>query len=192
MTKPRNISNQHKSVYITDSIKERLLHVPMVRLDYTVKDTPYEGASIPKSVRVCDINHVRYLMSRDVKIGEGSGLIGSIHSREWFRRQCLHVYNPYMKIIVSLIPQRIFEDHAEDVFEPKMIVHPEWEKEFRRLVEVTGIGEIPKAYQYVFDPYMVTEGEKAYLEWKAENKAIKEETGQRPKRVYQRKKGGAA
>lgn len=169
MTKIRVRKGQHGKAPISEAILNRLLHVPMVRLVYTVKDVPGKGQSLPKSVRVCDINHVRYFVTRDIKIGKGqNNLLHQIGKLEWFQRQCLHVYNPYCKFVLTLVPQRIFQDHADDCFAPKMIVHPEWEKEFRRFVEVSGIAEIPKSYQHVVDSYAITEGERAYYDWRAE------------------------
>jgi len=182
MTMARTKNRKAQRTHVPEEILKRMLQVPMVRMDYTVKDVPHKGASIPKSVRVCDINYVRYLIVTDMKIGGASGLLYSIYSNKALRRQMLHVYNPYEGGVVVLMPQRVFEEHAEDFFEPKMIVHPEWEKEYRRLVEVTGIPEIPYAYRYHMEAYSITEGEKAYYEWKQGNLAAKAETGKRAPR----------
>ena len=158
---------------IPDQFKDRLLHVPMVRLDYTVKDVPSKGQSLPKSVRVCDINHVRYLMVMDINIGGLHGLVRTYFHRESLERQMLHVYNPYLQGVVRLIPQRVFIERKDDLFDPMLITHPEWEKEFNRLVEVTGIADIPTSYQHVFEPYNVTDGEKANYELKLWRKEMR-------------------
>lgn len=180
----------HLTTFISEAIMKRLLIVPMVRLDYTVKDVPEEGQSLPKSVRVCELNHVRYFMATDMNIGFQNALLNRIRRLVPIKRQFLHVYNPYVKKIVVLIPQRIFQERKEDVFDPIMMAHPEWKKEFDRFVEVSGLGEIPKSYQYPVDSYAITEGERAYYDWKKENKDRISKTGKRPNRVRKSRKGG--
>lgn len=181
----------HQTTFISEAIMKRLLIVPMVRLDYTVKDVPEEGQSLPKSVRVCELNHVRYFMATDMNIGFQNALLNRIRRLVPIKRQFLHVYNPYVKKIVVLMPQRIFQERKEDVFDPIMMAHPEWKKEFDRFVEVSGLGEIPKTYQYPVDSYAITEGERAYYDWKKENKDHISKTGKRPNRVRKSRKGGA-
>ena len=191
MTKAKRPYN-NKSAEVPESFRERLLNVPMVRLDYTVKDVPNKGQSLPKSVRVCDINHVRYVLFQDMKIGKRASFYNSFRGNEWFKRQCLHVYNPYLKRIVKLFPQRIFEERKDSVFDPKMMAHPEWEPEFKRLVEVTGIPDIPKPYQHRFESVAITEGERAYYEWKEMGKEYVATHGKKRPTVYKGKRGVAA
>ena len=182
----------YQKPFISEEIMKRLLIVPMVRFDYTVKDAPEQGQSLPKSVRVCDLNHVRYFLGADMNIGTQNALYNRLRHFITLKRQFLHVYNPYLKKIVVLIPQRIFQERKEDVFDPIMMAHPEWKKEFDRFVEVSGLGEIPKMYQFPVDSYAITEGERAYYDWKKENKDHISKTGTRPNRVSKSRKGGAA
>ena len=194
MTQVRRLCQTTAKAPISEGIMERLLVVPMVRLDYIVDDVPEKCCHLPKSVRVCDLNHVRYFMATDMKIGGERGLLKHLRRREIILRQMLHVYNPYKQCIVALLPQRIFEERKDDLFEPLLLAHPEWRKEFDRFVEVTGIGDIPKSYQHVADGYAITEGERAYYEWKATNKEVRAKTG-KGVRTYKNRKvsshGGA-
>lgn len=178
MTLAKHLSERQATrAAIPEQLKERLLHVPMVRLDYTVKDEPSKGKSLPKSVRVCDINHVRYLILHDVNIGERNALFIKLSGMRSVKPLIIHAYNPYLKGIVRLLPQRFFVEHMDDIFGPMMLAHPEWKNEFNRLVEVAGIAELPKGYQHVFEPYNVTDGEKAYYEIKQWRKDMRAKHG---------------
>ena len=142
---------------VPQEVLERLLFVPMLRIDYEHQEKTY-------SVRVCEINYVRYVMMYDIPLPALRRLL--FHS-SWSIDQLLHVHNPFSAKICTLVPYRLFDEQRERIM-AKLFDDEAGQALYARFLEVAAFPQLPNRYYFDFSDAEMDESERAYGELKSE------------------------